>query len=75
MFYVSCLKIKMAKTLSAGLVREWPHALSGIAGGPLLEKLFKKKKKKSLQRHGIGVKKLIDGFFPKKILCIHDYCV
>jgi hypothetical protein len=46
MFYVSCLKIKMAKTLSAGLVREWPHALSGIAGGPLLEKLFKKKKKK-----------------------------
>jgi hypothetical protein len=28
MFCVSCWKIKMAKTLSAGLAREWPHALA-----------------------------------------------
>jgi hypothetical protein len=44
MFCVSCLKIKMAKTLSAGLAREWPHALSGTAGGLLLEKLFFEKR-------------------------------
>jgi hypothetical protein len=27
---VSCWKIKMAKTLSAGSAREWPHALARI---------------------------------------------
>ena len=37
------------------------------------EKLFFKKG--SLQHHGFGAKKLIDFFFPKKILCIRDYCV
>jgi hypothetical protein len=30
MFCVSCWKIKMAKTLSAGLAREWPQALARI---------------------------------------------
>ena len=65
MFCVSCLKIKMARTLSAGFSREWPHTLSGTAGGLLLEKLFFKKG--NLQLHGLGSKKLIGIFFPKKI--------
>ena len=75
MFCVSCLKIKMARTLSAGFSREWPHTLSGVAGGPLLEKLFKKRERESetLQPQVIGAKKLINVFFPKKILCIRDY--
>jgi hypothetical protein len=30
MFCVSCWKIKMAKTLSAGSAREWSHALARI---------------------------------------------
>jgi hypothetical protein len=30
MFCVSCWKIKMAKTLSAGSAREWPQALARI---------------------------------------------
>ena len=66
----------MAKTLSVGSAREWPHALARIrhsrrapAGETVLYR-----KKESLQPHGIEAKKLID-FFPKKILCIHDYCV
>ena len=66
MFCVSCWKIKMAKTLSAGLAREWPHSLARISHSRRVPAGEKKKlffKKGSLQPHGLGTKKLIDGFF------------
>ena len=67
----------MARTLSAGFSREWPHTLSGIAGGPLLEKLFKKKRERERDSAASGYwgEKTDKCFFPKKILCIRDYCV
>ena len=60
----------MAKTLSAGLVREWPQALSRIRHSRRAPagKLFFKKG--SLPPHGFGAKKLIDGFFLRKFSAI-----
>ena len=49
----------MAKTLSAGLAREWPHALARRA--PAGKTVFFEKG--SLQPLSFGAKKLIDGFF------------
>jgi hypothetical protein len=65
MFCVSCWKIKMVKTLSAGSaklrVATYFSRVSGTAGEPLLEKLLSKKG--SLQSLSFGAKRLIDGFF------------
>jgi hypothetical protein len=69
----------MTKTFSTGIAkREWPQALAKIrhtAGGPLLKKLFFKRKKRVYSLMVLGQKKLIDFFFLKKILCIRDYCI
>jgi hypothetical protein len=67
MFCVSCWKVKMAKTLSSGLAREWPHALARIRHSrraPAGKNSFFEKG--SLQPLGFGVKKLIDVFFLRK---------
>jgi hypothetical protein len=64
MFYVSCWKIKMAKTLSVGLAREWPHALARIrhsTRAPAGKTVFFEKG--SLQALSFGAKTLIYGFF------------
>jgi hypothetical protein len=61
MFCVSCWKIKMAKTLSAGSAKpkSGPHFSQELstAGEPLLEKLFLKKS--SLQPLGSKANKLM----------------
>ena len=66
MFCVSCWKIKMAKTLSAGSAKpeSGPHFRqeSGTAGEPLLKKKLLLKKR-SLQLLSFKAKKRIVGFF------------
>jgi hypothetical protein len=65
MFYVSCLKIKMAKTLSGSSAK--PSVATRFSQkkkknahsrrAPARKKLFFKEKKESLQPHGIGAEK------------------
>jgi hypothetical protein len=43
-----------------------------MAGGPLLKKLFIRRKKKSLQPLSFGVKKLINVFFSWRVLYNRD---
>ena len=64
MFCVSCWKIKMAKTLSVGSAREWPHALARIrhSRGATPGKAALKERESAVSWFG-GGKKLIDGFF------------
>ena len=67
----------MAKTFSAGIAKLRVATCcsqdQAQQEGPCWKNCFFKKG--SLQPHGFGVKKLIDVFFPKKILCIRDYYV
>ena len=74
MFCVSCWKIKMAKTLSAGSAKlrvEHFGWESSTVGGLLLEKQFFEKG--SLQPLSFKANRLVVD--PKKILCNRDYCV
>ena len=61
----------MTKTFSAGIAKlRVATGFSQESGtqqeGPCWKKLFVKRKKESLQPHGIGAKKLIDVFFLRK---------
>lgn len=55
----------MAKTLSGGLAREWPHALARIRHSRRAPagKTVHYRKRESLQPLSFGVKKLINVFF------------